>query len=310
MAAAWTDAETFKLIELWGDQSVQEELEGCKKNSKVFSRLSDQMRTAGYERTLAQCRDKIKKLKGDYRKVKDANKQTGNKRKKSKFYEKMNEILHDKHSVTPPIILDTSSSTSAVESSNDDVDEIPETDLEEEAAEESLTGKEPSKDEGEDTAASGAKEGVDTVASVAKEKGSNEDIKPQIAGIKRKKHVKIDKMEKVIDKMCDKISSQQGESDRIFAELEEKRMKLEHEMLKMQQDRQREESERAERQRREDREFQLKLFSMLYGRQQSNAPVFSGQQYHYPSSGYCASSESDYYNDPDYRIDGNYHDVD
>lgn len=300
MAAAWTDAEAFKLIELWGDQSVQEELEGCKKNSKIFSKLSDQMRAAGYERTLAQCRDKIKKLKSEYRKVKDANKQIGNKRKKSKFYEKINEILHDKHSVTPPIILDTSASSSTVESSNEEVDEIPETDLEDEAAEESLTGKEPSKDDGKDT-----------TVSVAKEKGSNtEDVKPGFAGIKRKKHVKIDKMEKVIDKMCDKISSQQGESDRIFAELEEKRMKLEHEMLRMQQDRQREESERAERQRREDREFQLKLFSLLYGRQQSNSPVLSGQQYHYPSSGYCASSEGEYYSDTDYRLDGNYHGID
>ena len=44
-------------------------------------------------------------------------------------------------------------------------------------------------------------------------------------------------MEKVIDKMCDKISHQQSESDRIFAELEKKSMKLDHEMMKMQQER-------------------------------------------------------------------------
>ena len=44
-------------------------------------------------------------------------------------------------------------------------------------------------------------------------------------------------MEKVIDKMCDKIGCQQSESDCIFAELEEKRMKLDHEMMKMQQER-------------------------------------------------------------------------
>ena len=52
-------------------------------------------------------------------------------------------------------------------------------------------------------------------------------------------------------------------------------MKLEHEMLKIQQDRQRQENERAERQRQEDKEFQLKLFSLLYGRQQPNASVFT-----------------------------------
>ena len=34
---------------------------------------------AGYEGSLVQCRDKIKKLRGDYRKIKDAHKQIGNK---------------------------------------------------------------------------------------------------------------------------------------------------------------------------------------------------------------------------------------
>jgi len=75
--AAWTDAETFKLIELWSDETIQEGLEGCKKNSQVYAKLSDQMHKVGYKRTLVQCRDKVKKLKGDYRKIKDGHKQTG-----------------------------------------------------------------------------------------------------------------------------------------------------------------------------------------------------------------------------------------
>ena len=92
------------------------------------------------------------------------------------------------------------------------------------------------------------------------------------------------KWNKLLRRYNSKFSGQQAESDRIFADLEEKRMKLEHEMLKMQQDRQREESERAKRQRREDREFQLRMTSMMYGKQQHpNAAMYSGQQY-YPSS--------------------------
>ena len=91
---------------------------------------------------------------------------------------------------------------------------------------------------------------------------ANEDIKPQV-GTKRERHVKVDKME-VIHKMCEKLSSQQSESDWIFAELEEKRMKLEYNMMKVQQDRQREENEMADRQRREERDFQLRLFGMMY----------------------------------------------
>jgi len=113
MAVAWTDEETFKLIELWGNQSVQEKLEGCKKNSQVYSKISEEMCEAGYERSLVQCQDKINKLRGDYRKIKDAHKQTGNKRKRSKFFDKMNEVLPDKHSVTLPVVLDTSATTSS-----------------------------------------------------------------------------------------------------------------------------------------------------------------------------------------------------
>jgi len=50
--AAWADAETFKLIELWIDETIQEGLEGCKKNSQVYAKLSNQMHKVGYERTL------------------------------------------------------------------------------------------------------------------------------------------------------------------------------------------------------------------------------------------------------------------
>ena len=93
--AQWTDTETFKLIELWGDETIQEELEGCKKNSQIYEKISVEMGKLGYERTLSQCGEKIKKLKNEYRKVRDNNDQTGNKRKKFKFYDKLNEILND-----------------------------------------------------------------------------------------------------------------------------------------------------------------------------------------------------------------------
>ena len=171
-------------------------------------------------------------MRGDYRKIKDNHKEIGNNQKKSKFFEKMNEILHDKPSLSPPVILDISvASSSAVESSTDDLEDMAEAEKDEIVSEPTIE-KEARKDDGE-------------VANT-KEK---DDAKPKIAGSKRKKPTKVDKVEIVIEKMCNKISSQQAESDRIFAELEEKRMKMEHEMLKMQQDRQREESKRAERQR-------------------------------------------------------------
>lgn len=32
MAAAWREEETVKLIELWGEDDIQEKLEGCTRN--------------------------------------------------------------------------------------------------------------------------------------------------------------------------------------------------------------------------------------------------------------------------------------
>ena len=138
-------------------------------------------------------------MRGDYRKIKDNHKEIGNNQKKSKFFEKMNEILHDKPSLSPPVILDISvASSSAVESSTDDLEDMAETEKDEIVGEHTIE-KEARKDDGK-------------VAN-AKEK---DDAKPKIAGGKRKRPKKVDKVEIVIEKICNKISSQQAESNRIF----------------------------------------------------------------------------------------------
>ena len=67
----WTDDETFKLIELWGEDSIQAQLKGCKRNKDVYLTISSKMNEAGYEKTMEQCRDKAKKFKTTYRKIKD-----------------------------------------------------------------------------------------------------------------------------------------------------------------------------------------------------------------------------------------------
>ena len=66
---AWTKEETHKLVELWGDSEIQLQLEGCKRNQGVFQTIASLLNETGYERTYQQCREKIKKLRGEYRKV-------------------------------------------------------------------------------------------------------------------------------------------------------------------------------------------------------------------------------------------------
>ena len=66
-----------------------------------------------YERTGTQCHEKIKKLKVDYRKVKDKNNQTGNNQKDTKFYYAMNEILGTKATAQLPIVFNSSTESPA-----------------------------------------------------------------------------------------------------------------------------------------------------------------------------------------------------
>ena len=65
-----------------------------------------------------QCREKIKKLRAEYKKVKDNNNQTGNNRKTCKFLEKLDNVLGSKPATRPPILVDSFES-SCVNSSSD-----------------------------------------------------------------------------------------------------------------------------------------------------------------------------------------------
>lgn len=67
----------FKLIEIWGDDITQLQLEGCKRNREVYEKVAVCMKDAGFDRSADQCREKAKKLKLEYRKIKDKHNKTG-----------------------------------------------------------------------------------------------------------------------------------------------------------------------------------------------------------------------------------------
>ena len=124
--ATWTEPETLKLIELWSKDNVQSQFEGCKRNRAVFESVSRRMTDAGFERTANQCREKIMKLRVEYKKVKDNNNQTGNNRKTCKFYEKLDNVLGSKPATRPPIVIDSfesSSGNNSCDSQKSDDDE-------------------------------------------------------------------------------------------------------------------------------------------------------------------------------------------
>ena len=69
------------------------------------------MEEEGCERTGSQCREKVKKLRGDYRKIKDNNNESGRVRRSSKIFEAKDRILGHKPAMHPSVVVDRLSQT-------------------------------------------------------------------------------------------------------------------------------------------------------------------------------------------------------
>ncbi|KAJ8416997.1 hypothetical protein AAFF_G00282240 [Aldrovandia affinis] len=95
----WSDPEVVELLQLWADDSVQIELESCLRNQHVFNRIAEVLREKGILRTGDQCREKIKKMKLEYRRIKD-NQKTVRGGRTWKFYEVMDRVLTNRPSVS------------------------------------------------------------------------------------------------------------------------------------------------------------------------------------------------------------------
>ena len=111
MATAWSDNEVLKLLEAWGDENIQAQLEGSTRNIKVCAAVAQTLlESTGVQRTAVQCREKIKKLKAEYKQIKNHNNRSGRNRKTCKFLPQLDAILGHRPSTIPPVVLDSSSS--------------------------------------------------------------------------------------------------------------------------------------------------------------------------------------------------------
>lgn len=91
----WTDPEIVELLQLWSDESVQIELESSLRNQRVFDRIAHILREKGIYRTGDQCREKIKKMRLEYRRIKD-----NHKMRTWKFYDVMDRVLANRPAIT------------------------------------------------------------------------------------------------------------------------------------------------------------------------------------------------------------------
>ena len=92
---AWSKEETLKLIDIWARADIQVQLEGCHRNCDVYQKIAKELREEGgcTNRTYEQCWEKVKKLKGDYRKIKDKQHKTGEERNDWEYFEAMDSVL-------------------------------------------------------------------------------------------------------------------------------------------------------------------------------------------------------------------------
>ena len=69
----WTNDEVVTIIDIWANVEIQGQLDGMRRNKKVYERISEEMAARGFVRTFKQCRNKIKWLKHEYKRVIDNN---------------------------------------------------------------------------------------------------------------------------------------------------------------------------------------------------------------------------------------------
>ena len=53
-AANWSEAEVLCLIELWGEDSIQQQLERTKRNKQVYEKLARELQMTGSDKTEEQ----------------------------------------------------------------------------------------------------------------------------------------------------------------------------------------------------------------------------------------------------------------
>jgi len=104
----WSKEETLRLIGIWSDDAIQAQLEGCRRNSEVYRKIAKELTEVGYTRTMELCRDKMKKLRVEYKKIKDKRKETGQGRYPEwDYFDAMDEVMGHKPATQPPVIVDS-----------------------------------------------------------------------------------------------------------------------------------------------------------------------------------------------------------
>ena len=122
----WSRGERLLLLQVWRDEDVEGQLQGCHRNITVYTRLAELMGLQGFERTPTQCRNKLKALRGDWVKMKKNLSKSGTSGRCSGTNEEMeimSEVLGARPIHTPTNVVDTLALTGASASVEDSTEE-------------------------------------------------------------------------------------------------------------------------------------------------------------------------------------------
>ena len=61
--STWMDVEVRAFLAVWGEENIQQQLDGAVRNKTVYQTIARKLRDLGYNRDWVQCRNKIKNLK-------------------------------------------------------------------------------------------------------------------------------------------------------------------------------------------------------------------------------------------------------
>ncbi|XP_034024409.1 zinc finger and SCAN domain-containing protein 29-like [Thalassophryne amazonica] len=89
----WTDEEVRAFLSIYADEEIQGDFESSTRKEKVYQKISKRLSELGINHNAKQCREKIKKMKQDYKKVKDHNNRSGSDRRSGKWFAAMDAIL-------------------------------------------------------------------------------------------------------------------------------------------------------------------------------------------------------------------------
>lgn len=96
----WSHEETRALIAVWSEEKIQRDLRGSVRNEKVYREVAGRLTAMGMNRSAKQCRQKIKKLKQEYRKIKINTERSGATRKTIWWYNALDAIMSERPAAT------------------------------------------------------------------------------------------------------------------------------------------------------------------------------------------------------------------